>query len=145
MNIDQNSFFREVTLRISSSLEVGEALANLCDYLKTFIPFESIILTYRGKDGGFYMVAKAGDPIPFLKDVNPYEPTLFLDDSDIEFFEANLFNFVLQVGSTRILLPEGKQKMLQMMLKHYPNFPPLSLVLCKRSWLFTAKSSANSS
>ena len=44
--IDENQFFREVTLRISSSLEIEEALAETFDYLQHFLPLEIISLNY---------------------------------------------------------------------------------------------------
>ena len=44
--IDENQFFREVTLRISSHLEIEQALAKTFDYLKQFIPTDNITLLY---------------------------------------------------------------------------------------------------
>ena len=46
MKVDKNEFFREVTLRISSSLEIGEALRNVFDYLEKFIPLDTMGLYY---------------------------------------------------------------------------------------------------
>ena len=42
MEIDRDEFFREVTLRVSSSLDVVEALRNLLEYLQQFIPVDTI-------------------------------------------------------------------------------------------------------
>ena len=44
--IDENQFFREVTLRIGSSLEIEQALARTYDYIKRFIPADVINLHY---------------------------------------------------------------------------------------------------
>lgn len=42
MEIDRDEFFREVTLRVSSSLDIVEALRNLLEYLRHFIPIDTI-------------------------------------------------------------------------------------------------------
>ena len=44
--IDEDGFFREVTVRITSSLEIKKALARTFEYLKQFIPMEVISLHY---------------------------------------------------------------------------------------------------
>ncbi len=44
--IDPNEFFREVTLRICSSLDINEALRATTDYLKAFIPVDQAGLYY---------------------------------------------------------------------------------------------------
>ena len=46
MNVDKDEFFREVTLRISSSLEISTALRNVFDYLEQFIPIDTMGLYY---------------------------------------------------------------------------------------------------
>ena len=46
MKMDKNRFFREVTLRVSGSLDISEALRSTLEYLTEFIPVESIGL-YR--------------------------------------------------------------------------------------------------
>jgi len=38
MNVDENVFFREVTLRICGSLNIAEALKSCFDYVKLYIP-----------------------------------------------------------------------------------------------------------
>ena len=42
MEPDPNEFFREVTLRVSSSLDITEALLSVFDYLERFIPIDTI-------------------------------------------------------------------------------------------------------
>ena len=46
MMVDENRFFREATLRITSSLEIGLALAGTFEHLKQFMPAEVISLHY---------------------------------------------------------------------------------------------------
>ena len=43
MNIDENEFFRQAALRISSSLNVETAMARCVDYLKGFIPVSGMV------------------------------------------------------------------------------------------------------
>ena len=42
MKLDTNEFFREVTLRISGSLNIEEALRNVFDYFERFIPIDTL-------------------------------------------------------------------------------------------------------
>jgi transcriptional regulator with GAF, ATPase, and Fis domain len=44
MNVDENVFFREATLRICSSLNIVEALKSCFDYVKLFIPMNRMYL-----------------------------------------------------------------------------------------------------
>ena len=46
MKPDEGEFFREVTLRISSSLEIGAALRNVFDYLEKYFPLDTMGLYY---------------------------------------------------------------------------------------------------
>lgn len=116
-----NEFFREVTLRISSSLDVGEALHNLFEYIKDIVPAKSMMLSYRSKDG-FYLVAAAGERSSELQEINPYQPTLFLEESEIERLEAELSEHTIAVDSTRILLPNGAKAMMEIVQRRLPHF-----------------------
>ena len=44
MNVDENVFFREATLRICSSLNIAEALKSCFDYVKLYIPMNRMYL-----------------------------------------------------------------------------------------------------
>lgn len=46
MPVDQNQFFREVTLRICGSLDIYSALSETLDYMKKLIPADSVGLGY---------------------------------------------------------------------------------------------------
>jgi transcriptional regulator with GAF, ATPase, and Fis domain len=59
IHIDRNLFFREVALTLSSSLEIGTALANLMNYLKKYMPVDNIGLYYLTGDF-MYITALAG-------------------------------------------------------------------------------------
>ncbi len=59
---DENKFFREATLKICSSLEIDKALRSVLDYLRQFIPVESIFLNVNDPDSGIVeLIAGAGD------------------------------------------------------------------------------------
>ena len=50
MNINENEFFRESTLRICGSIEIEMSLWSCLDYLKDFIPASSVYLHYISLD-----------------------------------------------------------------------------------------------
>jgi len=57
--IDENKLFREVTLRISSSLELDQALENAYEYLRQFMPIDRIGLYYLDEERqGIYTAAE---------------------------------------------------------------------------------------
>ncbi|SHK52594.1 Transcriptional regulator containing GAF, AAA-type ATPase, and DNA-binding Fis domains [Desulfatibacillum alkenivorans DSM 16219] len=61
--MDENKFFREATLRICGSIEIEKALFDCLDYLKNFIPAESVYLHFidlREKTGVVYAMADGG-------------------------------------------------------------------------------------
>ncbi len=62
MKIDENRFFREITLRICSSLEIEKALWHCFIYIKDIIPADELILTvYDLETGTLDVVATAFD------------------------------------------------------------------------------------
>ena len=81
--IDDNQFFREVTLRIGSSLEIEQALARTFDYLEPILSIEAISLHYYDPDraalytvGSFSRHTGATGPIE--------EPLFRMDEQTIE-------------------------------------------------------------
>ena len=44
MNVDENVFFREATLRICSSLDIETALKRCFEYIRAFIPANGMTL-----------------------------------------------------------------------------------------------------
>lgn len=62
MKIDENRFFREITLRICGSLEIEKALWHSFLYIKTIIPADELIMTvYDPEQGSLNVVAIATD------------------------------------------------------------------------------------
>jgi len=76
--VDQNEFFREATLKISSSLEIETALGKVLPYLQKFIPADALFLNvYDPGLGVIEVVAGAGyqvknfPTIPFKLPMSP--------------------------------------------------------------------------
>ncbi len=62
MKVDENRFFREITLRICGSLEIEKALWHCFLYTRDIIPADELILTVYDPDAGTLdVVATAGD------------------------------------------------------------------------------------
>lgn len=60
MTIDENQFFREITLRICGSLEIEKALWHCFLYVRDVIPADELVLTvYDGEAGTLNVVAVA--------------------------------------------------------------------------------------
>ena len=50
--VDENEFFREVTLRICSSLDIKQALSHVFEYIQKFVPADTIGLGYSDLTSG---------------------------------------------------------------------------------------------
>jgi len=61
MNVDENVFFREATLRICSSLNIVEALKSCFDYVKLYIPMNRIYLHIYDADLIHYSSPRKGE------------------------------------------------------------------------------------
>jgi transcriptional regulator with GAF, ATPase, and Fis domain len=60
--VDENEFFREMTLRICGSLEIEKALWNSFRYLRDILPADELMLTVYDSDSGVLeVVATAND------------------------------------------------------------------------------------
>ena len=62
MGVDENQFFREITLRICGSLEIEKALWHCFLYIRNILPADELILTvYDPDQGTLDVVATAYD------------------------------------------------------------------------------------
>jgi transcriptional regulator with GAF, ATPase, and Fis domain len=62
VQLDENEFFRQATLRICSSLNVGTALARFMEYLKSFVPVSGMCLgLYDDEIKSMRSIATAGE------------------------------------------------------------------------------------
>lgn len=52
MKVDENRFFREITLRICGSLEIEKALQHCFQYVRTIMPAQDLILTVYDRPAG---------------------------------------------------------------------------------------------
>ena len=87
MKIDRNTFFREVTLRISSSLVIEEALRAAFDYISRYIPSDTIGLhrvdTEQRCIFAVAEVAREG----FIRTAQEDQPVVSMDDEMIRMIE----------------------------------------------------------
>src|SRR5450759_29373 len=62
MKVDENQFFRDITLRICGSLEIEKALFHCFLYIRNVMPADELILTvYHPDEGILEVVATATD------------------------------------------------------------------------------------
>jgi transcriptional regulator with GAF, ATPase, and Fis domain len=61
VKVDENQFFREITLRICGSLEIEKALWHCFLYIRNIIPADELILTVYDPDGGTLDVVATAD------------------------------------------------------------------------------------
>ncbi|HJV65996.1 MAG TPA: sigma 54-interacting transcriptional regulator [Geomonas sp.] len=122
---NRDNFFREVTIRICSSLDIRTALANTFDYLKRHVPLDILSLTVHDpKLMAIRRVANiAADnvqlpddiitiPKKLWKQLNEWRPTVptIIDSDGHEFFRL-LAPFIQLEGNSKITVPllvEGK-------------------------------------
>lgn len=82
--IDENQFFREATLRITSSLEIEHALAETFGYLQPFFPLEIISLHYYDPErAAAYAVASYSVDVGAIR-FEEKEPLFRMDRKTIE-------------------------------------------------------------
>lgn len=62
MQIDENQFFREATLRICGSLDIEQALWRAFMYIRDYIPADMICLNYFDSDQGVVVVYASATP-----------------------------------------------------------------------------------
>jgi transcriptional regulator with GAF, ATPase, and Fis domain len=93
MGVDKSEFFREATLRICGSLNVGTFLYESFTYIQDYIPVDSVFLThYRPERGDHMALARAsvqGSDLLDLKVDIPHELGKFMmrPDKKTPFFE----------------------------------------------------------
>lgn len=85
-----DAFFREVALRIHSSLDIGEALKAAFNYMRDFIPMDmmGVYLTALADDGGVkvFSVAQYGKKL-ISEPANTREPIMWLNRSEVQEIE----------------------------------------------------------
>ena len=65
MNVDDNVFFREATMRLCSSLDIETALRRCFEYIRLFIPVDGMILHILDADlNVLRFVASVGGDLP---------------------------------------------------------------------------------
>ena len=82
--IDENQFFREVTLRISSHLEIEQALVKTFDYLKSFMPINVITLLYYDPERAAAYIMASFSEHEGAVGFDEREPLFRMDEETIE-------------------------------------------------------------
>jgi len=130
MPIDINDFYREAGTRISSSLDLDEALSRLFEYLSTIFPLDAINLTYREPDGNLYSVSEAGKMQADIER-DAHQPMLIIDprmmEQFVEYFRAQ--NMV--VDDVLIFNQPVPSMINNLIMQQYPTITqiPSSLIL----------------
>ena len=126
MKLDKGEFFREVTLRISSSLDIAEALRSVFDYLERFIPIDTIGLHRIDTDRmGIFAVAEiARDGV--VKIIQDEFPIFPVDDE--------LFALIKETESSNVLVsihnhPETLPKSVRRCFPHLASRSVITLSL----------------
>ncbi|KAB0664269.1 AAA domain-containing protein [Oryzomonas japonica] len=123
--VNRDDFFREVTIRICSSLDIKTALRNAFDYLKLYFPLDTLSLTIHDVNiSSIRRIANvAADNVDLPDEIiaipkklwkqiqawKPIVPTIISSDRD-DFFRI-LAPFIKLEGNSKILVPlliEGK-------------------------------------
>ncbi len=102
MKIEPDEFFREVTLRISSSLDVNEAMDSLFEYMKAFFPLDAMFLNYRESDDGLYSISRVGD-MPDILSKDMSAPILLIDRATQTLFEEEADRLNLRIGDVTLV------------------------------------------
>jgi formate hydrogenlyase transcriptional activator len=88
MGVDKNVFFREATLRICGSLDVATFLRESFNYIRRFVPAESVFLTYFDSEKGEHVAlataSSDGGSLLNLKVPMPEEVRRFVERPDIQ-------------------------------------------------------------
>jgi transcriptional regulator with GAF, ATPase, and Fis domain len=127
MNVDINEFFREVTLRIGSSLDVDQALARLHDYLKQIFPLDGLILIYIEPDGNIFAVSHAGDDAPV--EIASHEPFLMINPQIIKYILSSFQEKSLVHGDVLIYNQPGPPIIRDIVLERYPDLKDIPSTL----------------
>ena len=130
--VDPNEFFREVTIRISSSLDVNVAVSNLHDYLKDIIPMDGMHLQYRSTDGGMYLLGQidySNVPLPqgFRKGDKPF---VVLNDRDYARLKGEMDGLGRHIGAVHFInMPEPRlEELIRRIVRDIPDMPVPSMM-----------------
>lgn len=115
--IDNREFFREVTLRISSSLEVEDAFPGLFEYLQNFFEMDMLNLHFREKDGSIFSLAHAGE-YTIIDPPKNNEPVMVLEDDLLDKLEKGFAEKKVSYGDVEVMNSPAPQQLYDLMIKH---------------------------
>ena len=109
--IDENKFFREITLRICSSLDISQALLNTYQYLKLIMPVKSIGLYYFDpKTKGIHALTRISSDAGMTQ-IPTTNPLFKLNDVVIEEWKTKMVD--PSIPDTEIISSEEIQQILE--------------------------------
>jgi len=108
MDINQRDFFREMTIRICSSLDIDEALTNTFEYIKQIIPADGLGLAHldleRGKIVSVATVLHEGAQVMF----HGQKPEIDMDKEQVQsLLESVNDSTVTYISNNPASLPDG--------------------------------------
>ncbi len=119
---NKNDFFHEVTLRISSSLDIQEALQNLFDYLQNFIPMDTIGLQcLTAARSGIYAVAEVA---------RDGAVSILGDEYDMVPVDDDLLGVINQteLNNDRVIIHNRPSTLPQSVLRCFPHLATRSVI-----------------
>ena len=119
---NKNDFFHEVTLRISSSLDIQEALQNLFDYLQNFIPMDTIGLQcLTAARSGIYAVAEVA---------RDGAVSILGDEYDMVPVDDDLLGVINQteLNNDRVIIHNRPATLSQSVLRCFPHLATRSVI-----------------
>ena len=124
MKVDKNEFFREVTLRISGSLDIEAALQSVFEYLERYIPIDHMGLQRLDPDRmGIFAVAEvARDGVTkFTQDDG--SPVIPIDEELMDFIREN------EARGTLITVHNHSDTLPKSALKCFPRLAACSVIV----------------
>ncbi|MFY9368162.1 MAG: hypothetical protein WAR40_05770, partial [Desulfomonilia bacterium] len=67
--VDERDFFNQATLRICSSLDIGEVAQECLDYLKGYIPLDGVVVSYFDEKSRSFVIMAVKSEIPLNEEV----------------------------------------------------------------------------
>ncbi len=125
MTVNKNEFFREITLRICSSLDIDQALSQVFSYINRYLPADMIGLGYSDLNASrinvVAKVAREGFRYPWKDGVSE----IVLSQQGIELVQARAID---NAPATIINRPDGQP---QAMLDLFPGFESCSTLFLR--------------
>lgn len=109
MELDENEFFRQATLRICSSLDIERALLNCLSYIQSFVPVSEMSLSLLEPRARIFRsvasVSRAGSRMPFPPIPVPREVIRRMESDELVFRQVKVLDDAAQDVIATLLHP----------------------------------------